>query len=259
MQEGGAPMSVFADVHCTIGEGQDVPFNVSELLDIMDRYGIDKAVLSPSHQEMVVENRSGNDAILRHVNEHPDRFLGYATVNPWYGRKAEDELSRALEAGLSGVKFHPALQGFFPFDLQKLDPLMKIAESYRVPVYFHTGTPVFSQPLQVAELALHYPDIPFIIGRMGNTDFWIDTPHAFAMAENLYVDTPYTMPSNIARLAQIDINRILFSADLPYSHAGIELKKMSDIGLAPADLAKIGTENFKRLFGGKARSGERSR
>ncbi|MFC5653302.1 amidohydrolase family protein [Paenibacillus solisilvae] len=249
-------MNVFADVHCTIGQEQDVPFDVDELLGIMDQYRIEKAVLSPSHQEMVVENQSGNDAIIRYVNARPDRFLGYASVNPWYGKKAEAELSRALDAGLSGVKFHPALQGFFPFDLQKLDPLMKIVEEYRVPVYFHTGTPIFSQPLQVAELALNYPSIPFIMGRMGNTDFWIDTPRAFAMADNLYVDTPYTMPRNIARLAQIDINRILFSADLPYSHAGIELKKIADIGLEPEDLAKIGSENFNRIFGGKARSGE---
>ncbi|MCZ8516043.1 amidohydrolase family protein [Paenibacillus filicis] len=248
-------MSKFIDVHCTVGEGQDVPFSVEELLEVMDQYGIEKAVLSPSHQQMAVDNEIGNNNILTYKKQYPDRLLGYATVNPWYGRKAELELERALDAGLSGVKFHPALQGFFAFDSGKMDPLMKIAEKHQVPVYFHTGTPVFALPLQVAELAMNYPSIPIILGRMGNTDFWIDTPRAFAMANNIYVDTPYTMPNNISKLADIDINRILFSADLPYSHAEIEMQKIVDIGLDASGLAKISRDNFYRIFGNKPLNG----
>lgn len=241
-------MMNFVDVHCTIGEQQEVPLAADELLRLMDRHGIARTVLSPPHKHIVVDNAVGNDMVLELVRAYPGRLLGYASVNPWYGDKAERELERALAAGLVGVKLHPALQGFFVFDRDKIDPLMRVARRYGAPVYVHTGTPVFALPLQVAELALRYPDIPFIMGRMGNTDFWIDAPHAFEMADNLYADTPYTSPSNVRRLLDIDSSRVLFSADLPYSHAGLERKKIEDAGLDERELERIAYGNFARIF-----------
>ena len=239
----------FVDVHCTIGEQQEVPLAVEDLIGIKDEHGITTTVLSPPHQYICVDNPIGNDIVLSCVKQYPDRFLGYAAVNPWYGHKAVAELDRALSAGLSGVKLHPALQGFFPFDRAKMDPLMEVAAHYRAPVYIHTGTPVFAQPLQVAELALCHPNISFIIGRMGNTDLWIDTPHAYAMADNLYADTPYTASRNISRLIEIDSSRVMFSADLPYSHAGLEKQKIERMGLDEQQWDNIAYRNFERLFG----------
>jgi predicted TIM-barrel fold metal-dependent hydrolase len=250
-------MGEFVDVHCTIGQDQDVPLEVEQLLPIMDQYGIEKVVLSPPHKHIVVDNHIGNDMIIALTRQFPDRFMGYASVNPWYGEKAELELRRALDAGLSGVKFHPALQGFFVFDSGKMDALMNIVGEYQVPVYIHTGTPIFALPFQVAELALSYPDIPFIMGRMGNTDFWIDVPVAYNMADNLYVDTPYTSPANIAKLIDIDSRRILFSADLPYSHAGIERQKIEDIGAGVEDFNRLTRDNFERIFNRQSRNGGR--
>lgn len=241
-------MHPVVDVHCTIGQEQDVPLRAEQLLGMMDRCGIGKAVLSPPHQYMAVDNPVGNNQVLAYTRRYPERFLGYASVNPWYGGKAVTELRRALDAGLSGVAFHPALQGFFVFDRRKMDSLMEVVEQYRVPVYIHTGTPVFALPLQVAELALQHPSVPFIMGRMGNTDFWIDAPHAFAMADNIYIDTPYTSPANLLKLIRADCKRVLFSADLPYSHAGIEREKLEHIGLTPDEWWHIATDNFRRIF-----------
>ncbi len=44
-------------------------------------------------------------------------------------------------------------------------------QEYRVPVYFHTGTMIMAEPFQLRELAGEFPNVNFIMGHSGNTDF----------------------------------------------------------------------------------------
>jgi predicted TIM-barrel fold metal-dependent hydrolase len=58
-----------------------------------------------------------NDYVADAVRRHPDVFVGYASVDPWKGTLAVEELERAVrELGLRGLKLHPGRQEFFPDD-----------------------------------------------------------------------------------------------------------------------------------------------
>src|SRR5262245_22985811 len=59
----------------------------------------------------------GNDYVAGVVEKYPDRFIGFASVDPWKGQAALKELERAVkELGLRGLKLHPTSQAFFPND-----------------------------------------------------------------------------------------------------------------------------------------------
>ena len=123
----------------------------------------------------MLHNRAGNDLVLGAVRAHPQRFVGFAVANPWYGRAAEEEMRRALGEGLRGLKLHPVIQGFSPND-PLVYPLVEIAADSDVPVYVHSGTAHYGEPFKTAELARRFPQVTFVMGHAGASDFWYNVP-----------------------------------------------------------------------------------
>src|SRR5207245_6294511 len=68
------------------------------------------------------------------------QFVGFASVDPHKGDRAIAEMERAVrDLGLSGAKFHPGVQAFYPNDRRFYPLFEKIAE-LGIPALFHTGT-----------------------------------------------------------------------------------------------------------------------
>lgn len=87
-----------------------------------------------------------------------------------------------------GLKIHPWVQDVSP-NHPMLYPIYEKAAKLRVPVQFHSGTAPYSTPLQVAEVARTFPEVPVIMGHMGKADLWLDVIPAAELSENIYVDT----------------------------------------------------------------------
>ena len=80
-----------------------------------------------------------NDYVAAIAKQDPEVFTGFATVDPWKGKAAVEELERSVtELGLVGLKLHPVRQAFFPNDTQ-FYPLYEKATEMQVPVLFHSG------------------------------------------------------------------------------------------------------------------------
>jgi len=214
----------------------------------MDRAGVDRAVVSTVDEFIAVSNREGNDEILRAVAAHPDRLTGLAAVNPWFRQKGVEELSRCLEAGLSGLKLNSHLQGFVLSD-PLVHPLVETCRSFEVPLYAHTGTPVVAEPFQLAELARTFPDVPMVLGHMGYTDFWYDAVPAALQAENIYLETSLIDIINIrTAIEKVGADRILFGSDFPESDLALELEKMSLVEMTGDERRRILGENAAKLW-----------
>lgn len=81
-----------------------------------------------------------NDYVAECVARHPDAFIGFASVDPWKGKAALNEIRRAAQdLGLRGLKFHPGCQLFVPND-QRHYPIYDLAQELGLPCIFHTGT-----------------------------------------------------------------------------------------------------------------------
>lgn len=154
---------MIVDGHCHLGHGRLKRQSADELLREMDRWGVDRAVICPVEEQIILHNHEGNLAMLEAMRAHPDRFVGFAVANPWYGEKAVEELRWALGEGLRGLKLDSARQGFFLCS-PLVYPLLEVVAEWGLPVYCHTATPIYALPMQLRWLAAEFPQVPFIMG-----------------------------------------------------------------------------------------------
>ena len=240
------------DAHAHIGHGRYKSLSGEELLSQMDEFGIDRAVICPVEEQITVYNQQGNDEILEQVSKHPDRFTGFAVANPWFGQAAVDELKRALDKGLQGLKLQPVIQGFSMNDAL-VYPLIEVVVRYQVPVYAHTGTAHFGEPFKLVELARRYPDVTFIMGHSGSSDFWSDLGRSHQFAPNILFETSRNGPAKYTNMIKnIGVDYIVFGSNAPESLYPLELASIWDMITDPGDLERILGLNMQRALGGVA-------
>lgn len=239
------------DAHCTVGAGRYKNQTAEALLAKMDALGVTRAAICPVEEYVAVDCDTGNREIAAVCARYPGRFYGFAAANPWYGNKGARWLREALDAGMNGVFFDSSLQGFTIND-EMVDPLIEICAEYRVPVYFHTGTPAFALPLQLRYLALRHPNVNFIMGHMGANDFISDAAPAMQGLENLYLETSMNLTCTLQDMVAKFPDRILFGSDSPRSEPEYELFKLREAcGNDDDALEKACAKNFERIVGGK--------
>jgi len=235
------------DAHCHIGIGFEKQLSPEDLLKLMDKNGVEETIICPLEQYIAVYNEEGNSYILEQMQKFSGRFIGFASVNPWYMGKGVDMLKKYIEKGLRGLKLNPKLQGFV-LNSSLVKPLIKVAQEYKIPVYFHTGTMINSEPFQLRELAVEFPNVNFIMGHSGNTDFWTDIAYAIQGMKNIYLDTSHNLGiQGLINMAGID--NVIFSSNMPRSHQILELKKIHDLDLSREEKEKVCYYNIKRLVG----------
>lgn len=175
-----------------------------------------------------------NDYIAGLVKRFPETFIGFASVDPWKGKRAVAEVERAVgELGLRGVKFHQTAQGFFPND-HRFYPLWEKCQELGVPVLFHMGVTGFGggvpggdglrlkycRPIYLDDLAADFPRLT-IIGAHPAWP-WHDEMLAVAMHKgNVYMDlsgwSPKYFPPSVVQYANTLLqDKFLFGSDAPF-------------------------------------------
>lgn len=237
------------DAHCHVGQGCAYSLSVDELLRDMDANGVGCAVVVPVDRCIAVYNREGNDEVLAAARAHPDRLIPFATVNPWYGDAAIDELNRAFGEGAAGLKLHPVVQGFSIIDAISFT-VVEAALKHCKPIYFHTGTPVHSTPFQLTELAMRYPEGQFIMGHAAYADYWNDVVGAVKCVPNVYVETSQHLASFVKLLCdELGADKLIYGSDAPKTAMKIEIEKITRYIEPDADRELIFGGNISRLLG----------
>jgi predicted TIM-barrel fold metal-dependent hydrolase len=235
------------DAHCHIGEGRTYSQTSDELLSKMDKHGVLSAVIVPADRFIAVYNTEGNDLVCKAVEKHPDRFIPFATANPWYGVKALNELHRAFGFGAVGLKLHPAIQGFQITDSICFD-VVELAVEYGVPIYMHTGTAVCSSPYQLTELAMRYPEGTFIMGHAAYADYWNDVEASVKCVPNIYIETSQHLGSFAKYLIEsVGADRVIYGSDSPKADMTIEIEKITRFA-NPSDLKKVMGGNLIKIL-----------
>ena len=240
------------DCHSHIGMGRTKKQTVDELLETMDCLGVELSILCPVDEHIAVSNVEGNNEVINTVKKHPDRFIGMAVANPWWGSRAAEELKRALGEGLRGLKINSSLQGHWVND-EMLDPLIEMVHLHKGHVYVHSGTPDYSLPFEVCELASRHPDVNFIMGHSGLVDvFW---NQAVASAKrpglkNVYYDTSHICFVGDIKKAveELGADRFVFGSDSPVGSLKLELFKLKNIGIDEKSLSLILGENMAGIL-----------
>lgn len=147
---------------------------VAEMRTLARVSGIDKLCLMPLDLSTTAGGYLGtNEQVAWLVGEHPDLFIGFATVDP-AREDALDIAERALgELGLSGLYLHPSHQGFDPA-APELRPLYELVERMGKPIAFHAGmscrpgvTSELSHPLRFERVAAEHPGLRMCLQHFG--------------------------------------------------------------------------------------------
>ena len=171
----------------------------SQLVEEMDKAGIDVSVAAGYGWTDSGVARTSNDYIVDAARKHPGRIVPFCSVNPLWGQSAVKEVRRCVEAGARGIgELHPDTQGIISADLATLAPVLDAARELRIPVLIHASEPVGHAyqgkgtvtPDMLEALIRAYPDNTFVFAHFGGgMPFYALMPEVAASLANVYFDS----------------------------------------------------------------------
>jgi uncharacterized protein len=208
-----------------------------------------------------------NDFVASCVAAHPERFLGFASVDPHKGDAAIAEAERAVrDLGLRGFKFHPSAQGFSPDD-RRFYPLMEAIAGLGVPALFHTGTTGLgaglpggggiklglSNPMALDSLAADFPTLT-IVGAHPSWPWQDEMLAVMQHKTNVWMDlsgwSPRRWPPELTKAVLGPLqDRALFGTDYPFITFGKWLDAFRSHDPGDDIETKILKGNAQRLLG----------
>lgn len=235
----------------------------SEILDSMNKSGVDKSVVFgfPWNNDSYV--RLQNDYIIESINESEGRLIGFCCVNP-FSSDARQEIERCLNSGMSGVgelAFYES--GLDDACLIALDPIMELCRDLDCPVLMHTNEPVGHKypgksPMtlqQIFNLAERFRDNQIVLAHWGGGIFFYNLLRKEVREglHNIYFDTaasPFLYEPDVYSLAirLAGIDKILFGSDYPLIAPTRYFDEMRSAGLSASELESICGENAARLL-----------
>jgi len=245
-----AGKTIVVDAHCHLGRTARREWKAEHLIRIMDTYGIDHAIIFPSSNFDENDFSKSNDLIAEAVKEHPDKLTGFARINPHKGERAVQELIRSREKlGLKGVKLHPTME-VYPANSRIVHPIMKTATQLRMPVIFHSGTPPYALPSQIADVAIRFPRIPVVMAHMGKS-LETEAIASAKRASNVILETSGAS-SRIGLIESavktLGAERLIFGSDWPCCHPAPEKLKIEVLELSRDEKAAILGKNIMRIL-----------
>ena|GEM_PF-358228 len=246
-------------------EERDLWYGADELLASMDLWGISVSIVSSIepmrfYQWSTQEGRcdkatkyGGNEKIAEAVLLHPERLVGSYVPNVFESPKMIKAGIRRFvrEYGFRQIKLHPWLSGF-PANAAELNPVFEAASELGIPVLYHSGTIPYTNPAQMFDMAMKYPDVVVIMGHAGKGDLCYDALAVARYADNLYMDT-CGQPNKVFLercVAELGSERILFASDWLGSFGKLPFRRLEVEALDISEEAKanILLNNAERLF-----------
>jgi predicted TIM-barrel fold metal-dependent hydrolase len=171
-----------------------------------------------------------NEWVANYVGRHPDRLVGFASVDPTRPAEAIDELRHAHdELGMQGLTIWPAAQDFHPASTSAMR-LYPEAARLGVPVLFHTDVLAlpnskmeYARPMLVDEVAREFPELRIIVAQLGYP--WTEeTIVLLGKHANVFADIsglmrhPWHAYSAFLSAYQANVmDRLLFGSNFPYN------------------------------------------
>jgi len=240
------------------------------LIKDMDEAGIDKSILlavdyglAPGLSKPKLSIEEYNKWVADASDQHPDRLIAFAGVDP-RRKNAVEILEKAIqEWGMKGLKLYPPC-GFYPNE-KVVTPLWERANELGIPVMVHSG-PTFpqfkmkySEPIYLEDVLINYPNLNIIIAHSGG-GLWVEEVIGLRQfRNNVYADISgwqgmaYAAGKEYAMQRLMHVygslrSKCLFGSDWPAFNLQVSHKEWVDMinGL------KVETKLKKKLLGENA-------
>lgn len=206
--------------------------------------------------------RAGNDRVIALAAAHPG-VVAIATVHPYDGDAALEELARVAAAGVKVLKIHAHTQGFDVSDA-RVETLVRRAGELGVIVLMDNANILPGDTEKLFNLVVRVPGTRFILAHIGglNFRFWnvltlARTADGFGM-DNLYFDISATVlavadspveAEFVWTLRNVGIDHVLLGSDYPQIGLDVTVDALERLDLTDEEKTKIRSGNARKLFG----------
>jgi aminocarboxymuconate-semialdehyde decarboxylase len=291
----GDGKTLFRRHGCTVAWSRTDMFEADQRLIEMDQKDIAVRILSLSAPNVYLWDKASQPDAARHINDvlaklcrqHPDRFIGLASLPLKDIEGSLVELDRCIhELGMKGVIIGSNVDGL-QLDDPKFDPIWARINQLRLPVFEHPMFPNNSAGFEGFELPLRlglifdttlsatrliysgvferYPDFPYIMAHTGGALLMalarLDNGYRLfpdcrryinklpsEYAKRLYYDTTaFDEKALIFALNTVGPQRLLFGTDDPFIAA--DTSHVTKLPISAADQKQILGANAVRIFG----------
>ncbi|MCZ7573664.1 MAG: amidohydrolase [Ardenticatenaceae bacterium] len=255
------------DCHAYVGHYPYRPLRYNDgrgLVELMDREGIDRAVVSSLNALYYRDCQAANKELYREVHGRRERLVPLATLNPTYPGCDADFERCFGDLAMAGLRLCPAYHGYALDDPRSL-ALIGRAAGRALPVFVqvcvedprkqHHLLQVPNVPVeQIASAVRKRPDANFVLLDIGAE---IETLIGLldAPIQNVSVDVcrfevySYWKLSLGRLIERLGADHVLFGTAMPFDVPRISRVKLEALELAPEDRARIEGENLDRLLG----------
>jgi len=245
------------------------------LLAEMEEAGIDKSILLPVDFEFAFP---GQAVPMQEVNrlhaelaqQHPQRFIAFAGIDPRRGNAVELFTQCVQDWGMQGLKLHPTA-GFYP-NQKEVYPLLEKACAWKIPVLIHSGSMMvplrskYSQAIHLDDLGVDFPDLPVIAAHCGGIFGYQQMISVMTTKLNILVDIsawqllaiknyPYFCRA-LRDVMDFAGERILFGSDSPSFRSFMSnpdwVQTIKDLPRNAPDGIRFTEEEIAAVLGGNA-------
>ncbi len=222
---------------------------------------VDKAILfSPRYRKSAgVEGDDG--AVADAVARYPDKFVGFAFVDPMEADYLERLRHGIEDLGLKGVKSGPIYTGV-PLSNTRMTPIYEYCQANDLPLTLHMGTtfaqdaPVdLGRAIHVDPVAARFPDLKIICAHMGHP--WYEDciavvrkrPHVYCEIAAIFY-RPWQFWNILISAQEYAItDKIFFGTDFPFSQVGESLAGLANVNqvIAGSGLPQVSEETIQRI------------
>lgn len=200
--------------------------------------------------------------VADYVAEHPDRLIGFLSLDPTQAGWERELREGHQELGLRGIKLMPMYAGFRPDDAL-LDPLWSYAAQHALPVLLHTGTTFVAQaplectlPRHLDPVAMRFPEVKIIMAHLGHPY----EPECVAVIRkhpNVYSDVsalhyrPFQLYHSLMLVQEYGVwNKLLFGSDYPFTTVDASIDGLRNLNsqLEGTQLPRLNLEEIEALI-----------
>jgi len=235
-----------------------------ELIDNMDKEGIDISVVLNygwTTHELCVET---NDYILESITRYPKRLVGFCSVQPRSLKAALDEIERCAKGGIKGVgEMRPDMQLLDLMDEEIMQPFIETITQHNLILLTHASEPVGHDypgkgsitPEILYPLITSFPNLTLVCAHWGGgLPFYALMPEVKEAMSNIFFDSaasPFLYRTQVySQVIQlIGADKILFGSDYPLLAPGQLLKEIKSLDLPSETEHLILAGNAQKLLG----------
>ena len=253
-------------VDCHVHTFNDVYNDISQIIDAMDRNGVERIlVLSKNERRSLQQTRANLRKTKKLCDQAPDRLTGLAWLEPTIHGMKKLAREALCDMGFAGIKIIP--DHWYVYE-GRLEPWWELMNELEARILFHTGIlyafedgSQFCHPVYLEKL-LHYPKIHFAMAHIS----WPWCEECLAVMGRMkaaknpqwqsYIDITPGTPPHIRKQALFNAlnfcgpDRLMFGTDS--NMKGFSAKKQIDADSAIFDEFGLNEAQKERIFSGTA-------